>query len=140
MNKTNQLLIGLFLILFFACEQNNNSDEILPEFGSISGEINFSGTWPYTGEVLLTLNTQYPVTGPPAGFTYITSDSLSDNIYNYNFSNLSFRNYAALTVTYWPAGYTTGGSNYSTIGIYEDSINVTQDIPEYLIDIDAVFN
>ena len=140
MNKTNQLLIALFLILFFACEQNNNSDEILPEFGSISGEINFSGTWPYTGEVLLTLNTQYPVTGPPAGFTYITSDSLSDNIYNYNFSNLSFRNYEALTVTYWPEGYITGGSNYSTIGIYEDSINVTQDIPEYLIDIDAVFN
>jgi hypothetical protein len=140
MNTINQLLIGLFLIFFVACEQNGSPDEILPEFGSISGDINFSGTWPNTGEVLLTLNTQYPVTGPPAGFTYITSDSLSDNIYNYNFSNLSFRNYAALTVTYWPAGYTTGGSNYSTIGIYEDSINVTQDIPEYLIDIDAVFN
>ena len=85
------------------------------------------------------MNTVYPVQGAPARFIYITSDSLSNNIYNYDFTNLTFRNYAAISITYWPEMYSVGGSNYQTIGLYQDSIDVTQDNSEYTIDIDAVF-
>ena len=127
--------------LMFSCEDNENeSGSVLAEYGSISGEVNFTGTWPDSGEVLITLDTAYPPQGPPAGFAYITSNDLTDGVYNYTFSNLSFRNYGAITITYWSLGYTTAGSNYSLIGSYIDSINVTQDNPEMIINMDATFN
>ena len=127
--------------LMFSCEDNENeSGSVLAEYGSISGEVNFSGTWPDSGEVLITLDTAYPPQGPPAGFAYITSNDLTDGVYNYTFSNLSFRNYGAITITYWSLGYTTAGSNYSLIGSYIDSINVTQDNPDMTINMDATFN
>ena len=141
MSKQKQLLLGFFIIFFSACEDDKSSDEILPEYGIISGEIIFTGTWPDSGDVLLTLNTQYPPTGPPADYMYIMSDSLSNDIYEYNFSDLTFRVYEAITVTYWPAGYGVGGSgSYQSIGIHNDSINVTQENHSHVINIDAVFD
>ena len=130
-----------FALLMFSCEDNENeSGSVLAEYGSISGEVNFTGTWPDSGEVLITLDTAYPPQGPPAGFAYITSNDLADGVYSYTFSNLSFRSYGAITITYWSLGYTTAGSNYSLIGSYIDSINVTQDNPEMIINMDATFN
>ena len=127
--------------LMFSCEDNENeSGSVLAEYGSISGEVNFTGTWPDSGEVLITLDTAYPPQGPPAGFAYITSNDLTDGVYSYTFSNLSFRSYEAITITYWSLGYTTAGSNYSLIGSFIDSINVTHDNPEMIINMDATFN
>ena len=132
--------IALALFLFSCGDDENNSELALTEYGSISGEVNFTGTWPDSGEVLITLDTDYPPQGPPAGFAYITSNDLADGVYSYTFSNLSFRSYEAITITYWSLGYTTAGSNYSLIGSYIDSINVTQDNPEMIINMDATFN
>ena len=130
-----------FTLLMFSCEDNENeSGSVLAEYGSISGAVNFTGTWPDSGEDLITLDTDYPPQGPPAGFAYITSNDLADGVYSYTFSNLSFRSYGAITITYWSLGYTTAGSNYSLIGSYIDSINITQDNPEMIINMDATFN
>tara|TARA_Y100000588_G_scaffold192898_1_gene206902 strand:- start:6964 stop:7344 length:381 start_codon:yes stop_codon:yes gene_type:complete len=126
--------------MLVSCEDKNNNEETLPEFGSISGNIDFSGTWPDSGEVLVTLDTVHPPQGPPAAFAYITSDNVQNDTYGYNFSNLSFRNYEAITVTYWPLGYETAGTNYSLIGSYINSIDLTQGNPNLTIDIDANFN
>jgi len=78
--------------------------------------------------------------GPPAGFAFITSIDIQNGVYDYSFSNLSFRDYSAITVTYWPQGYETAGTNYSLIGSYIETISVTQDNAYLTIDIEATFN
>ena len=55
-------VLSLLSIVFFAtaCEDKETEEATLLEFGSISGAVNFTGSWPDTGEVLITLDTQYP--------------------------------------------------------------------------------
>ena len=140
MKQITRITLASFFLIMVSCEDNNTNEEVLAEFGSISGTVNFSGSWPDSGEVLITLDTSYPPQGPPAAFSYITSDDISNGVYNYNFSDLSFRSYEAITVTYWSLGYATAGTNYSLIGSYIESIDVSQDTPDITIDMDATFD
>jgi|TARA_B100001741_G_C16547695_1_gene597682 hypothetical protein len=140
MKHITRIILASFFLIMVSCEDNNTNEEVLAEFGSISGTVNFSGSWPDSGEVLITLDTSYPPQGPPAAFSYITSDDISNGVYNYNFSDLSFRSYEAITVTYWSLGYATAGTNYSLIGSYIEAIDVSQDTPDITIDMDATFD
>ena len=140
MKQITRITLASFFLIMVSCEDNNTNEEVLAEFGSISGTVNFSGSWPDSGEVLITLDTSYPPQGPPAAFSYITSDEISNGVYNYNFSDLSFRSYDAITVTYWSLGYATAGTNYSLIGSYIEAIDVSQDTPDITIDMDATFD
>ena len=140
MKHITRIILASFFLIMVSCEDNNTNEEVLAEFGSISGNVNFSGSWPDSGEVLITLDTSYPPQGPPAGFSYITNDDISNGVYNYNFSDLSFRSYEAITVTYWSLGYATAGTNYSLIGSYIEAIDVSQDTPDITIDMDATFD
>ncbi len=140
MKQITRITLASFFLIMVSCEDNNTNEEVLAEFGSISGTVNFSGSWPDSGEVLITLDTSYPPQGPPAAFSYITSDDISNSVYNYNFSDLSFRSYEAITVTYWSLGYATAGTNYSLIGSYIEAIDVSQDTPDITIDMDATFD
>ena len=59
-----RLLSALLLIITISCEDDEaNNDEILAESGSIYGKVTFSGIWPDTGSVLLSLNTTYLLKG-----------------------------------------------------------------------------
>ena len=89
---------------------------------------------------MITLDTVYPPQGPPAKFSYITSDNVQSGNYSFSFDSLSFRTYDAVTITYWSLGYATAGTNYILIGSYINSIDLTQDNPDFTIDIDANFN
>ena len=140
MKQITRITLASFFLIMVSCEDNNTNEEVLAEFGSISGTVTFSGSWPDSGEVLITLDTSYPPQGPPAAFSYITSDDISNGVYNYNFSDLSFRSYDAITVTYWSLGYATAGTNYSLIGSYIEAIDVSQDTPDITIDMDATFD
>ena len=140
MKQITRITLASFFLIMVSCEDNNTNEEVLAEFGSISGTVTFSGSWPDSGEVLITLDTSYPPQGPPAAFSYITSDDISNGVYNYNFSDLSFRSYEAITVTYWSLGYATAGTNYSLIGSYIEAIDVSQDTPDITIDMDATFD
>ena len=140
MKQITRITLASFFLIMVSCEDNNTNEEVLAEFGSISGTVTFSGSWPDSGEVLITLDTSYPPQGPPAAFSYIASDDISNGVYNYNFSDLSFRSYDAITVTYWSLGYGTAGTNYSLIGSYIEAIDVSQDTPDITIDMDATFD
>ena len=140
MKQITRITLASFFLIMVSCEDNNTNEEVLAEFGSISGTVTFSGSWPDSGEVLITLDTSYPPQGPPAAFSYITSDDISNGVYNYNFSDLSFRSYEAITVTYWSLGYATAGTNYSLIGSYIEAIDVSQDTPDITINMDATFD
>jgi len=133
-----RLLSALLLIITIACEDDEaNNDEILAESGSIHGKVTFSGSWPDSGSVLLSLNTTYPPQGPPAGFEYLSLETVSDNEYVYSFGNLSFRNYEAVSVTYWPDDYPNG--SYSTLGGHFEDMPITQENPQIEINFNADF-
>ncbi len=135
----SRLLVLLILLVSMGCEdeKTNETDNNLPESGTIHGTITFNGTWPDTGQVLITLDTNYPPQGPPSGFEYLTAEGLTDGEYNYSFSNLSFRSYAAISVTYWPEGYPNG--SYNALGGNFQDMNITQDDPEMEINFSANF-
>ena len=139
MNRLLVIILGTFLIVMtIACEDNEtNNEEILAESGSIYGKVAFSGAWPDSGSVLLTLNTTYPPQGPPAGFEYLSLETVIDNEYVYSFSNLSFTNFEAVSVTYWPDDYPNG--SYSTLGGYFEDIPITQESPDMEINFNADF-
>ena len=89
MNKSLlQYFTIILIILSIGCEDENSDD--LAESGTIYGTITFSGVWPDSGQVLLTLDTSFPPTGPPAKFEYVTSESLADSKYDYSLDNLPF--------------------------------------------------
>ena len=138
MNRLFTLLSILVLIITMSCEDNEaNEGENLAESGSIYGKVTFSGTWPDTGSVLLTLNTTYPPQGPPAGFEYLSLETILNNEYEYSFNNLSFTNYEAVSVTYWPDDYPNG--TYTTLGGHFEDMMVTQDNSQIEINFTANF-
>ena len=138
MNRLLTLLSILLLIITMSCEDNEaNEGENLAESGSIYGKVTFSGTWPDTGSVLLTLNTTYPPQGPPAGFEYLSLETILNNEYEYSFNNLSFTNYEAVSVTHWPDDYPNG--TYTTLGGHFEDMTVTQDNPQIEINFTADF-
>jgi hypothetical protein len=133
-----RLLSALLFIITISCEDDKaNNDETLAESGSIYGKVTFSGTWPDTGSVLLSLNTTYPPQGPPAGFEYLSLETVLDNEYVYSFSNLSFTNYEAVSITYWPDDYPNG--SYSTLGGHFEDMPITQENPQIEINFNADF-
>lgn len=139
MNKNLLIILtSFFLMIMISCEDTeSNEGEVLAESGSLYGKIAFTGTWPDSGTVLLTLNTTYPPQGPPAGFKYLLLESLSNNEYDYTFLNLSFTNYEAVSVTYWPDGYPNG--SYNTLGGHFEDMNFTQVEPDLEINFNANF-
>ncbi len=139
MNQIINIVIISFSLILISCEDNDNNT--LPESATISGTVNFSGLFPETGDVLITLDTNYPPQGPPAAFAYITADALlNGTTYSYSFTDLPFRSYSALTVTYWSLGYATAGTDYSLVGSFISTIDLSQDNPDTTINIDATFD
>ena len=135
------------LVFFTGCEDDNMDGPAASEAGTISGSIIFSGIWPDSGAVLLTIDMQYPPQGPPSGSRTIESNEPENNIYIYSFEDLPFGNYAVITVTYWPSGYSSGGT-YTLLGSYPNPlipptqtyINLSEDNPDMIIDdIEATF-
>ena len=146
--KISYLTTFLSLLVFFTgCEDDNMDGPAASEAGTISGSIIFSGIWPDSGAVLLTIDMQYPPQGPPSGSSTIESNEPENNIYIYSFEDLPFGNYAVITVTYWPSGYSSGGT-YTLLGSYPNPlipptqtyINLSEDNPDMIIDdIEATF-
>ena len=139
MNRLTKVTIIIFILILTSCEDSDPNIDPLPEFGSISGAISFIGAWPDSGEVLVTLDTNYPPMGPPASSKTIENDELVDNVYEYSFKGLAFGEYAALTVTYWPNGYSSGSTDYNLLGSYLDTMTLSLDIPQLNIGINAEF-
>ena len=92
------ILIFLGLFLAMGCEDDNSTGASTPESASIYGTITFSGDFPATGTVSVSLQSNWLPTGAPAAYSEITS--LSDGTYAYLFENLSFGSYAALAVSW----------------------------------------
>jgi len=144
----NLLILSLTSVMLIttACE-DDDATESKPENGTISGIVTFTGTYPETGDVMLTLDTAYPPQGAPAGFKMIAQTDLDNGSYVYSFGELAFGDFAALTITYWPNGYSTGSMDYTLLGSYPNplippvsSFTLDEDNAAMIIDIDADFS
>ena len=87
----NLLILSLTFVMFIttACE-DDEATVSKPENATISGVVTFTGTYPDTGSVMLTLDTAYPPQGAPAGFKMIAQSDLDNGSYVYSFSELAF--------------------------------------------------
>jgi hypothetical protein len=68
--KTRILAMTIILSLLFIlnCSKDNNSTNS-EQFGSISGIVTFTGTWPSTGDIQVSIWASWPPQGPPAEAT-----------------------------------------------------------------------
>jgi len=112
------IVVSLLLSLFFfvGCDEN----PMTPENGAISGVVDFSGAWPETGNISISLNTSWPeVTGAPYAFTTIYSDDLNqDNLYSYRFENVTFGTYQGIIVSWKDPHDDDSVTNQHAIGGY----------------------
>ena len=112
------IVVSFLLVLFFfmGCDEN----PMTPESGTIYGVVDFSGTWPETGNISISLNTSWPeVTGAPYAFITIYSDDLDqDNLYNYRFENVTFGTYQGIIVSWKDPHDDDSVTNQHAIGGY----------------------
>ena len=112
------IVVSFLLALFFfmGCDDN----PMTPESGIISGVVDFSGAWPETGNISISLNTSWPeVTGAPYAFTTIYSDDLNqDNLYSYRFENVTFGTYQGIIVSWKDPYDDNSATNQHVIGGY----------------------
>jgi hypothetical protein len=142
----NLLVLSLASVMFIAtaCEDD---DAVIPkpESATVSGTITFSGDWPTTGTVYLSIqNTWYPVDAPYATATIVETD-VTNNTYDYSFTEVTFGTYKAISVSWLDPEETNTGTNQHVKGVYggtatlgfsdADSITVSEDIYE-LTDLD----
>ena len=132
------LILSLTSVMLITTACEDEKDETLPENATISGTITYSGDWPSTGTVYLSVqNTWYPVDAPYATTTISESD-VAANIYAYSFTEVAFGTYAAISVSWLDPEDTNPATNQHIIGVHggtaaayfadADSITVSEDI------------
>jgi hypothetical protein len=93
----------------------------------MSGTIQFRGTWPATGSIYVTVNSNYPPIGAPDAFTSaITEGMLTvQRTYDWSLSGVCAGTYVAVLI-----GWRGGPGNDKCIGMYWeyiDSLGVASD-------------
>ena len=114
----NLLILSLTSVMFIATACEDEKAETPPESATISGTITFSGDWPTTGTVYLSVqNTWYPVDAPYATTT-ISESEVTDNAYAYSFTEVAFSTYAAISISWLDPEDTNPATNQHIIGVY----------------------
>jgi hypothetical protein len=91
--------------------------------GSIAGTVTFRNTWPATGNVYVTINSNYPPTGAPDAFTNPIPAGVRS--YDYTLGGIETGTYVAVLI-----GWRGGPGNDKCIGMYweyVDSLGVAAD-------------
>ncbi len=144
------LSLTSFMFIATACEDNDAEIAEKPESATISGTITFSGDWDTTGTVYLSLQTDwYPTHAPYSSFVVSESD-VSNNAYEYSFTEVAFGTYAAISVSWLDLGDLNPATNQHIKGVYggtatmgfsdATSVTVSEDIYELTgLDFSAAF-
>ena len=122
MNNTTIKIIVMvisILLLTISCEDDNPIAIYNPESGNISGTVTFSGEWPETGTISISLNSSWPPTGAPTAYKTIELDDLnSENQYNYSFENVIFDTISAIAVSWQDPEDDNDATNQHVLGAY----------------------
>ena len=122
-NKIKTMVIIFLLFFTNSCEDNGPISTLTPESATISGTITFTGTWPVSGDIAVSLSSTWPPTGAPAASVSITYLDLTNNTYTYTFENVSFGEYGAISVSWLDPDDNNPASNQHIIGSYGGTAN-----------------
>ena len=122
MKRFVSIVLFSALAASLSCGDDDNGAGTGPT-GSIAGTITFRNTWPATGNVYVTINSNYPPVSAPDAFTNpIPSGSRT---YDYTLSGIETGSYVAVLI-----GWRGGQGNDKCIGMYwqyVDSLGVASD-------------
>ncbi len=105
-----------FTLIFWGCEKDSTGPE--NDFGSVSGKINFIGTWPSNGDIQVSIYSAWPPMGPPD----VATDPLpsGSNSQSYKIEGISKGDYSAIVVGWRDPADPAGAK---IIGIYHQNAN-----------------
>ena len=112
-------LYGMLLIV--GCD--NSTGPETPESATISGTITFTGTWPSSDYVYVSLNSTWPPQGVPAASKQILSSDVdvTNNTFSYTFDNVTFGTYGSIAASWMDVTDTNPATNQYTLGAYGGS-------------------
>lgn len=129
--KRNSIFCALAvmaLLAFTACSDDENPVKP-PDFGTVSGRVTFTGAWPTTGDVQVSIWTSWPPAGPPAKASDVIAKGTT--VYDYKLEGLNKGEYKALTVGWRDPANPSGAK---VLGLYwanSDSSGVSAAPPFY---------
>jgi len=100
--------------LMTSCEDEGD----LPESGTLSGTVTFTGSWPETGDVFISLQNNWPPMGAPYAVDVILEEDVSGVEYGFNFVDVAFGTYAALAVSWEDPNDANPSTNQHPLGAY----------------------
>ncbi len=116
--------------LLIACNDDNNpTGTQTPQTATISGAVHFTGTWPSTGDVQVsifsTLISPPGVPGgPPDAFTDPLNPATDFPDYHYTLEGIDPGKYAAIFVGWRDPANPTGAKLIGTYWVYGDSLGI----------------
>ena len=116
------------LFVFAACSDDDESNPAAPPTtGSVSGKVTFTGSWPSTGEVQVSiysnLSAPWIPMGPPDGFTNPIQSGVTE--YDYSISGLDFGTYSAIYVGWRDPGNPAGAKLIGMFWSFVDSVGIS---------------
>ena len=129
------------LFLITGCKDDSPTGTTTPESATISGTITFSGDWPSSDYVYVSINPTWPPEEAPEASKRILETDVSNNTYSYTFDNISFGTYGSITVSWLNITNTDHTTNQHTLGAYGgstapcfmDALSVTVSTTEYAL-------
>ncbi len=120
------------LIAIAACDDENNPTGGGPTTGKVSGTVTFTGTWPVTGEVQVSIYSTLPPPfyvpmGPPDAFSNPIAGSPAT--YDYELSGLDFGDYAGIYVSWRDPANPSSAKLLGMYWIYVDSLGIVDGGP-----------
>ena len=100
--------------LMTSCEDEGD----LPESGTLSGTVTFTGSWPETGDVFISLQNNWPPAGAPYAVDVILEEDVSSAEYVLNFVDVAFGTYGALSVSWEDPNDANPITNQHILGAY----------------------
>ena len=130
--KKNVVYFINIIFIIIGCEESVNSENTLFSRGSISGSVTFKNLdqWPNDGYITISLNKNWPsenITGPPAKFSRIDFSNIEDSLYNYSFSDVPFKTYPAIAVSWRDPNNDDAETNQYIIGAYGGTLGANFD-------------
>jgi hypothetical protein len=113
--KKATIIASILLLAFLtSCSDSTSSSE---EFGTVSGTVTFTGTWPATGEIQVSIWSAWPPAGPPAQASEVFT--VGENEQTYKIEGLTKGEYPVVTLGWRdPAD----PANAKTIALYSDPV------------------
>ena len=127
MKKIVMLSMALSMMMFIGCD-DSTTESSMPEKGTISGTVTFTGEGCPTNNLTIGMYTNWYPQGPPATYVEIVGENILEGSYSYTISDIEFGTYAATFVAWEDVSSvneTSGQNQQYTLGLHGSSYDFT---------------